>query len=141
MAEPSAAANAPAIRILHEDDHIVVVDKPTNLLSVPGRHPDAPPPTKKRRRVAEFWVEALEASRASSPPESLAAKLLLYGCCAKQLLSTLHSVDLPSPAGPHTASTAKKGPPAFADKRDSASVFGRSKPPCSANSCSATSSL
>ena len=76
MAEPSAAANAPAIRILHEDDHIVVVDKPTNLLSVPGRHPDAPPPTKKRRRVAEFWVEALEASRASSPPESLAAKLL-----------------------------------------------------------------
>ncbi|KAH8074392.1 pseudouridine synthase [Aureococcus anophagefferens] len=79
MAEPSAATSTPAIRILHEDDHIVVVDKPTNLLSVPGRHPDAPPPTKKRRRVAEFWVEALEASRASSPPESLAAKLLGVG--------------------------------------------------------------
>ena len=75
MAEPSAATSTPAIRILHEDDHIVVVDKPTNLLSVPGRHPDAPPPTKKRRRVAEFWVEALEASRASSPP------VPVFGAC------------------------------------------------------------
>jgi len=71
-----AASGTPELVVLHEDDHIVVVDKPSCLLSVPGRLPGAPPPAKKRRRVTEFWVEALEAARDSAGADTLAAKFL-----------------------------------------------------------------
>ena len=55
------------IELLHVDASIVVVNKPRDLLSVPGRHPDAPAPTKKRKRAGEYWEEARR-GRATKPP-------------------------------------------------------------------------
>ena len=72
-------SSTPSVRILHEDDCIVVVDKAPNLLSVPGRLPGAALPSKKRRRVGEFWVEALESTRDSAVSGSFAAAFLGVG--------------------------------------------------------------
>ena len=64
------------IELLHVDASIVVVNKPRDLLSVPGRHPDAPAPTKKRKRAGEYWEEALARARDEAAAGSLAGKLL-----------------------------------------------------------------
>ena len=64
------------IELLHVDASIVVVNKPRDLLSVPGRHPDAPAPTKKRKRAGEYWEEALARARDEASAGSLAGKLL-----------------------------------------------------------------
>ena len=64
------------IELLHVDASIVVVNKPRDLLSVPGRHPDAPAPTKKRKRAGEYWEEALARTRDEASAGSLAGRLL-----------------------------------------------------------------
>ena len=64
------------IELLHVDASIVVVNKPRDLLSVPGRHPDAPAPTKKRKRAGEYWEEALARTRDEAAAGSLAGRLL-----------------------------------------------------------------
>ena len=64
------------IELLHVDASIVVVNKPRDLLSVPGRHPDAPAPTKKRKRAGEYWEEALARARDEASAGSLAGRLL-----------------------------------------------------------------
>jgi hypothetical protein len=64
------------IELLHVDSSIVVVNKPRDLLSVPGRHPDAPAPTKKRKRAGEYWEEALARTRDEASAGSLAGRLL-----------------------------------------------------------------
>ena len=64
------------IELIHVDASLVVVNKPRDLLSVPGRHPDAPAPTKKRKRAGEYWEEALARARDEASAGSLAGKLL-----------------------------------------------------------------
>ena len=64
------------IELLHVDGSLVVVNKPRDLLSVPGRHPDAPAPTKKRKRAGEYWEEALARARDEASAASLAGRLL-----------------------------------------------------------------
>ncbi|KAJ1453752.1 pseudouridine synthase [Pelagophyceae sp. CCMP2097] len=48
-----------SVRVLHVDDTIVVIDKPSGLLSVPGLEPGSAPRTTKRKRGAEYWLDAL----------------------------------------------------------------------------------
>ena len=68
------------IELLRVDASIVVVNKPRDLLSVPGRHPDAPAPTKKRKRAGEYWEEALARARDEAPAAgSLTGRKLLNG--------------------------------------------------------------
>ena len=74
--EQQQQAAASALEILHVDAALVVVNKPRNLLSVPGRHPDAPPPKKKRKRAGEYWEAALTHARDTQPETSLAGRLL-----------------------------------------------------------------
>ena len=51
------------VAVLYEDDALVAVDKPCDVLSVPGRQPGMPAPTHKRKRRAEYWTDALDARR------------------------------------------------------------------------------
>lgn len=74
--EQQQQAAASALEILHVDAALVVVNKPRNLLSVPGRHPDKPPPKKKRKRAGEYWEAALTHARDTQPETSLAGRLL-----------------------------------------------------------------
>ena len=40
MNAPPAANTLDDLRVVHEDDALVVLDKPSGLLAVPGRGPD-----------------------------------------------------------------------------------------------------
>ena len=56
-----AAALRPALRILHQDEHLIVVDKPTGLLSVPGRSAWAQ--DSALTRLQRQWPETLPVHR------------------------------------------------------------------------------
>ena len=45
-------------KVLHCDDDVVFVEKPSDMLSVPGTAPGDPRPEEKRRRFATYWRTA-----------------------------------------------------------------------------------
>lgn len=51
------------IRILYEDAFIVVIEKPSNLRSVPGNAAGSKRPREEQKTSQEAWIEALESFR------------------------------------------------------------------------------
>lgn len=72
------------MRVLHVDDHLIVIDKPAGLLSVPGRGPDKQDCVAAR--VAQQWPDALVVHRLDQATSGLL--LMARGRAAQRALSS-----------------------------------------------------
>lgn len=82
----NGALSAPpaALAVVHEDDALIVLDKPAGLLSVPGRGPDKADCLSARAQAR--WPDALVVHRLDQATSGL--MLLARGAVAQRLLGT-----------------------------------------------------